>query len=189
MTKVDTVNSVIKFLELALSEEGLAFFLNIKKSFASDDELLFDFLHNYLTIQKGGRAPLENSLYADFAVYFDRFSAIQGERKILEQIARYAKYFLMLRLEYIENENFARSISVINAYEAWDVYPFLLEVMDDWENGRIDEGALLNMLNMVEDLAYKRLQNGEDTDLSSLGMDINKMLFSARLYDEQRSAG
>lgn len=107
----------------------------------------------------------------------------------MEQIARYAKYFLMLRLEYIENENFARSISVINAYEAWDVYPFLLEVMDDWENGRIDEGALLNMLNMVEDLAYKRLQNGEDTDLSSLGMDINKMLFSARLYDEKRSAG
>ena len=78
MTKVDTVNSVIKFLELALSEEGLAFFLNIKKSFASDDELLFDFLHNYLTIQKGGRAPLENTLYADFTVYFDRFSAIQG---------------------------------------------------------------------------------------------------------------
>ena len=107
----------------------------------------------------------------------------------MEKIDKYAKYFLMLRLEYIENENFARSISVINAYEAWDVYPFLLEVMDDWENGRIDEGALLNMLNMVEDLAYKRLQNGEDTDLSSLGMDINKLLFSARLYDEQRSAG
>ena len=61
--------------------------------------------------------------------------------------------------------------------------------MDDWENGRIDEGALLNMLNMVEDLASKRVQSGEDTDLSSLGMDINKMLFSARLYDEKRSVG
>ena len=108
------------------------------------------------------------------------------EEKVLEQIARYAKYYLMLKLEYIDNQDFARSISVINAYEAWDAYPFLLEVMDDHENNRIDTNALLNMLNMVEDLAFKRLQTGENNNLSALGMDINKMLY---ISGNNRNAG
>ncbi len=188
MTKIETLNSISKFLELALSEQGLEFYLNIKKSFAADEEMFFDFLYDYLTIQKGGKAPQADSLYADFTVYFDRFSDIQGERKILEQIARYAKYYLMLRLEYIDNKDFARSISVINAYGAWDVYPFLLEVMDDWENKRIDSSALLEMLNMIEDLAYRRLQGEEDIDLTSIGLDINKMLYGTSDYTSQRSA-
>ena len=150
--------------------------------------MFFDFLYDYLTIQKGGKAPQADSLYADFTVYFDRFSDIQGERKILEQIARYAKFYLMLRLEYIDNKYFARSISVINAYWAWDVYPFLLEVMDDWENKRIDSSALLEMLNMIEDVAYRRLQGEEDIDLTSIGLDINKMLYGTSDYTSQRSA-
>lgn len=186
MTKLDTLNSILKFLELALSEEGLEFFLKIKKSFNFDEEMFFDFLFDYLTIQKGGKQPLDGELYVDFTLYFDRFVKVQGEKKILEQIAKYAKYYLMLRLEYIEDADFARSISVINAYEAWDVYPFLLEVMDDWENKRIDNSALLDMLNMVEDLAYRRLQGEEDIDFTSLGLDINKMLYNT---DANRSVG
>ena len=180
MTKKETIQSVIKFLELALSDDAIAFFFQIKKSF-SDDELFYDFLHHYLTIQKDGLPPLEGRLYADFCTYFSHMLEIQSEEKVLEQVARYAKYYLMLKLEYIEDKDFARSISVINAYEAWDAYPFLLEVMDDYENKRIDSTALLNMLNMVEDLAFKRLQTGEDNSLSTLGMDINKMLYSSNL--------
>lgn len=179
MTKSETIQSIMKFLELALSDGALSFFYDIKKSFNDDNELFFDFLYHYLTIQKDGNAPLEDRLYADFCTYFSNMLEIQSEEKALEQIARYAKYYLMLRLEYIEDEDFARSISVINAYEAWDAYPFLMEVMDDYENKRIDSVALLNMLNMVEDLAYKRLQTGENNNLSSLGMEINKMLYSS----------
>ena len=180
MTKKETIQSVIKFLELALSENSLMFFYDIKKSF-NDDELFFDFLYHFLTIQKDGVTPPKDRLYADFCTYFSRMLEMQSEKKVLEQIARYAKYYLMLKLEYIEDKDFARSISVINAYEAWDAYPFLLEVMDDYENKRIDSTALLNMLNMVEDLAFKRLQTGEDNSLSTLGMDINKMLYSSNL--------
>lgn len=179
MTKIETLNSITKFLELALSQDGLEFYLKIKKSFATDEEMFYDFLYDYLTIQKGGKTPDGSSIYADFTVYYDRFSNIQGERKILEQIAKYAKYYLMLRLEYIDNKEFARCISVINAYGAWDVYPFLLEVMDDWENNRIDSGALLEMLNVIEDLAYRRLQGEENIDLTSIGLDINRMLYNA----------
>ena len=178
MTKSETIQSIMKFLGLALSENAFAFFCNIKKSFNADDDLFFDFIYHYLTIQKDGTAPLENKIYADFCNYFSKMLEIQSEERILEQIARYAKYYLMLRLEYIEDIDLARSISVINAYEAWDAYPFLLEVMDDYENKRIDISALLNMLHMVEDLAFKRLQTGEENCLSGLGMEINKMLYT-----------
>lgn len=186
MTKKETIQSIIKFLELALSENAFMFFYDIKKSFSGDDELFFDFLYHYLTIQKDGTAPLEGRLYADFCTYFSHMLEIQSEDKVLEQIARYAKYYLMLRLEYIEDIDFARSISVINAYEAWDAYPFLLEVMDDYENNRIDMNGLLDMLHMVEDLAFKRLQTGEQNCLSGLGLEINKMLYGT---NESRHAG
>ncbi len=179
MKKSETIQSIIKFLELALSDDGLSFFYNIKKSFNSDDDLFFDFLFHFLTIQNDGVTPVENSLYAQFCKYFSHMLEIQSEQKILAQMACYAKYYLMLKLEYIEDKDFARSISVINAYEAWDAYPFLLEVMDDYENKRIDSHALLNMLNMVEDLAFKRLQTGKSNNLSSLGMQINQMLYNS----------
>ena len=92
----------------------------------------------------------------------------------------------MLRLEYIDDDDFAKSISVINSYEVWDVYPFLLELVDDFENQRIDKNALINMLEMVEDLAYKKINGEIDTDLASLGVDINKMLFDT---NTMRNAG
>ncbi len=186
MTRSETIKSIIKFLELALSENGFLFFYEIKKSFNGDEDLFFDFLFHFLTIQKDGKIPFEERLYADFCTYFSRMLEMCCEEKVLEQIARYAKYYLMLKLEYIDNQDFARSISVINAYEAWDAYPFLLEVMDDYENNRIDSNALLNMLNMVEDLAFKRLQTGENNNLSALGMDINKMLY---ISGNNRNAG
>ena len=186
MNAKDTIQSVTKFIELSLSENALSFFYNIKNSFGGDDELFCDFLYSYLTIQKGGIVPYEDKIYDDFCIYFSRFLEIQGEDKILEQFARYAKYYLMLRLEYIEDEDFAKSISVINSYEIWDVYPFLLELVDDFENQRIDKDALINMLNIVEELAYKKFTGQDDIDLASLGVYINKMLFGA---DAMRDVG
>lgn len=177
MTRIETTLAIMKFLELNLSQEGLTFFLNVKKSFGADEELFYDFVTAYLTIQKGGIMPLEDKVYTDFVIYFTQFSQIQGEKKLLEQFARYAKYFLMLKLEYVDNDDFQRSISVINSYEAADVYPFLMEVLDDFENDRIDNSALIGMLNMVEELVFKRHQSGDNTSLSSLGIDINKMLY------------
>lgn len=179
------IDYITKYLELSLSENALLFFYDIKKSFGSEDELFCDFIVHYLTIQKGGVAPKQDSIYADFCRYFSQFSEIQGEEKILEQIARYAKYYLMLRLEYIDDIDLAKCISIINSYEIWDVYPFMLELMDDYEHQRIDKNSLLEMMHMVEELAYKKLQ-GEDVDLGSLGIDINRMLYNS--YDV-RNAG
>lgn len=176
MNTNEIVESVTKFLELSLSEKALLFFYDIKKSFG-DDELFCDFLFHYLTIQKGGITPRYGHIYADFCKYFSKFSDIQGEDKILEQIARYAKYYLTLRLEYIDDIDIAKSISIINSYEVWEVYPFMLELMDDFECERIDKASLLEMLHMVENLAYRKLQGDESVDLSALGVDINKMLY------------
>lgn len=178
MNTKETIQSVTKFLELSLSEKALTFFYDIKKSFGDDDDLMCEFLYHFLTIQKGGIAPELTRIYTDFCVYFSKFADIQGEDKILEQIARYAKYYLILRLEYIDDIDIAKCISIINSYEVWEVYPFMLELTDDYENGRIDKSSLLEMLHMVEDLAYRKLQGDESIDLSALGIDINKMLYN-----------
>ena len=186
MQNMEMIN---KFLELTLSQEGLAFYLEIKKSFDYDDELILDFIKNYLIIRNNGNVPDKNTIYSEFVVYFTKFLQIQGENKILEQFAKYASYYLMLKMEYVENQDFARSISVINAYEAYDAYPFLMEVLDDYKNNRIDDNALINMLNMVEELVFKRHQTGEDVQLNTLGVQINKMLFDATKTQAKRRVG
>ena len=63
----------------------------------------------------------------------------------------------------------------------------MLELTDDYENGRIDKSSLLEMLHMVEDLAYRKLQGDESIDLSALGIDINKMLYNTN--DVMRNVG
>ncbi len=179
MRRVDIVDLIEKFLNLSLSEAGLKKYYEIKKTFDNDIDMFFEFIAQYLSIQKGGITLKDSEVYQEFSIYMVRYTDVQGEDRLLDQIARYAKYFIMLRLEYVQDKSFARSISVINAYEAWSVYPFLMEVLDDFENSRITNDGLLSLLAMVEELLLERALDCDTSDLSSISLDINKMLLDS----------
>lgn len=176
----EELQKIFSFLNLELSEEGYDFFANIKRSFNGSLDLFEEFIGHYLTIQKNGEISTE--LYEDFVVFFDDMLEIQGEMSLLEQFARYAKYFLVLNYEYTESPEIGEIISLINKQNLRCAYPFLMELLDDYENSRIGEDAFISLSEHI----YEMAQRLNETDIARFSLMVNQMLASP---EEQRKAG
>jgi hypothetical protein len=84
----------------------------------------------------------------------------------------------MLTYECVKDDNLKHWVSIINKYDGKIAYPFLMEVLDDFEHGRIEIKDLNDMALMVVNL----LKNSNHSDsmlryeFSQLGMRVNEML-------------
>lgn len=178
MSDVGDLDKIFTFLELELTSEGLEFFLNIKKCYDGNMELFEDFIFDYLSMQSTDTISADDNLYDKFFLYYKNMMTLQSESEFLEQFARYAKYYLMLNFEYVKDENLKHWVSIINKYEGKIAYPFLMEVLDDFEHGRIEMKDLNDMALMVVNLLKN--SNREDSmiryEFSQLGMRVNEML-------------
>ncbi|MBR1977003.1 hypothetical protein IKA15_01845 [bacterium] len=174
------MEKIFSFLELELSSDGLRFFFNIKKCYERDLTLFRDFIIDYLNLQTDNVISTNDDLYKCFVKYYSQISLFQDEDEFLEQFARYAKYYIMLSYEYIKNDDFKHWISIINAYRGKVAYPFLMELLDDFENGRITKEDLNQMALMVVNLLRNsKLEESElRKEFAHLGLRVNKMLSS-----------
>ncbi len=180
MSGVSELKKIFSFLELELSSDGLEFFFNIKKCYERDLNLFRDFIIDYLNLQTDNVISPDDDLYKTFVKYYSQISLYQNEDEFLEQFARYAKYYIMLSYEYIKNDDFKHWISIINAYRGKVAYPFLMELLDDFENGRITKEDLNQMALMVVNLLRNsKLEESElRKEFAHLGLRVNKMLSS-----------
>ena len=169
---------IFNFLDLELSSDGLRFFLSVKKCFDNDLGLFREFIIDYLTMQKSTLVDDMDDIYTAFVNNYLDMREIQGEDSLLEQFARYAKYFLMLHFEYIKNEDFKHWISIINSYNGNVAYPFLMELLDDFEHGRIGQTELNQMALLVVNLLRNTNLEGVELrkEFATLGYNVNKML-------------
>lgn len=180
MSGFGDLEKIFNFLSLELTVDGLKFFLNIKKCYENNMELFQSFIIDYLTLQNSDYNGDSEDIYADFVGYFTSMREIQSENSLLEQFARYAKYYLMLNFEYIKNEDFKHWISIINSLKGHVAYPFLMELLDDFEYGRIDQSGLNEMALMVVNVLKNTELEGVELkrEFSTLGLNVNKMLSS-----------
>lgn len=187
MSGVRELEKIFSFLELELSSDGLEFFLNIKKCYERDLALFKDFIIDFLNLQTNNVITPEDDLYKTFVNHYSQISAYQSEDEFLEQFARYAKYYIMLSYEYIKNDDLKHWISIINAYRGKVAYPFLMELLDDFENGRITREDLNQMALMVVNLLRNsKLEESElRKEFAQLGLRVNKMLSSKDIEDEE----
>ena len=178
MSGVNDLEKIFTFLELELTSDGLQFFLNIKKCYEGNTKLFGDFIFDYLSMQSADSISADDNLSEKFILYYKNMMELQSENEFLEQFARYAKYYLMLTYECVKDDNLKHWISIINKYDGKIAYPFLMEVLDDFEHGRIEIKDLNDMALMVVNL----LKNSNRTDsmlryeFSQLGMRVNEML-------------
>jgi len=173
MSNYAELEKIFDFLNLELTEEGYAFFVNIKRSFSGNLTVFEAFIRSYLIIQKNGELP--EDLHFDFVNYFHEMLELQGEESLLEQFAKYAKYYLMLHFEYIESSEIKEVISEINRNDLKIAYPFLMELMDDLENSRIDENAFVSLaLNILE-----MAENADEAEFARFGLMVNQMLYNS----------
>lgn len=121
----------------------------------SGDDAVFDrFVRDYLTIRLG-HIPNIKQVYAEFKAYVLRHSVVEMPG-IVEDIARYARYFAKLALLDEPDTGIRAALEDISTLKVEVAYPFLLQMYATYDEGRLSRDGLLAILRMVETYVFRR---------------------------------
>ena len=174
------MEKLFKFFEFNLELEQMHILLKIKRNFNNDLNLMCCFLKDYLSIQNSGVITQDENLYNDFVLFYEKYSTIQNASMIFSQLYDYSNHYLTIIFEETSDDELATALSTINACFALDCYPFLMELIDDYNNKRLDSNSFYMMLQSLVDIVLKRFENptNYNINLATLGKDINNYILS-----------
>lgn len=155
--------------------------------------LLENFVRDFLTIQNDGKIPEKDHLYTNFKSYFAKISVFQDTKSAIKNLCKYAYYYLKIINMDFGQLQIKEQLQILNQNNGTDAYPYLMEVMDDYENGHIDLEIFVNILMMINSFIVQREQNqlsGIMVDFATLSKEINKMLvlkdYVPQIIDENK---
>ena len=189
MDKLSNLSRIRKFVYGELTAAGLMgvyseLWMAMEDSFIEASEKLHKglfepFLTDYLTIQNNGVIPKKEELFMSFLNFYREASRFQNKTVILKNIYRYSVYYLKIVFSDLSDEDIRIRVKKINAYNAVDAYPFLMEVFEDYEFAHINKSMLLEILDTVIGFIEERnSKKPSQIALSFAGLsnEINKML-------------
>lgn len=188
------VNLITDFIETNFPDSAKLWSDAVKRyKRAKKSELLDDFIRDFLIVQNEDQYMNQNALYNKFKSYFRKISKYLKHEAIIENLCTYSKYYLKILKSDFKDEEIQRQISVLNDNNGQDAYPYLMEVMDDLENGHINREIFLDILMMINSFIVKRSEDpqlGLAVDFTSLSKELNKMLvikdYVPKIFDEHK---
>lgn len=163
------MEKLYKFLEFTLDFSEIRVMYNIKHKFNNDLNLFASFIKDFLTIKNNGVISSDDALYDDFVIWLE--NGCENKEKCIKEISEYAKYYLMIVFEDIEDENVLSAISTINACFAIDCYPNLMSAFNKYYNHRMDRNIFYKMLELITDVVLKRYEEFEGSVLSFIDLE------------------
>jgi len=171
-------NYVLMGLERQKQEEIYKnFWYPMEESFGhSEGTEYFDrFMRDYLTI-KTGQIPNIGDVYSSFKEYF---ASENKSLDVVSDIHYFSKFFTKLAFEKEQDSQLNQVIKDINTLRVDVAYPFLLEVLVDFDNEKISKNELLEIFLMVESYVFRRAicdipTNSLNKTFANLASEINK---------------
>ena len=173
-------NYVLMDLEPA-EQESLYndFWFPMEQSFDQKDYLKqFDrFMRDYLTL-KTGRIPNTDEVYAEFKMYVPE-KKLATVRSAVEDVYKFSSYFVKIALEKDEDGEILSAIRDLNELKVEVSYPFLLELYNDYKDGKLTKDNLVKIMRLVESYVFRRSICGLPTNslnktFATLGKEIDK---------------
>lgn len=135
------------------------------------------FMRDYLTVRTG-RIPNLGDVYSEFKLYVRG----KGERTmhaVIADVYDYSKRYVRIAFSKAEDPEINQILTDINTLKVDVAYPFLLELYDDYEQGRLTREGFLEALKLVESYVFRRAICGIPTNslnktFANLGKEINK---------------
>lgn len=136
------------------------------------------FIKDFLTIQRNGIIPKSNELYMSFKRYYKRLVPNMGIENFLKHIEKFARYYIKILQADFKNEEVKSLITTINEHGMQETYPYLLEVLDDIENGRLTDETFIQLLNtVISFIKEQRTGNFSSTiNFANLSHEINQRI-------------
>jgi uncharacterized protein with ParB-like and HNH nuclease domain/predicted transport protein len=135
------------------------------------------FMRDYLTVRTG-RIPNLGDVYSEFKLY-ERGKGDRTMHTVIADVYDYSKRYVRIAFSKAEDPEINFILTDINTLKVDVAYPFLLELYDDYEQGRLTRDEFLEALKLVESYVFRRAICGIPTNslnktFANLGKEIKK---------------
>jgi uncharacterized protein with ParB-like and HNH nuclease domain len=138
-----------------------------------------DFLKDYLTY-KERLFIKQNKIYRAFKKYSYSNPNISIE-ELLSELFKFSIYYKNIVNGIVQETSVKKILDRLNNLDMTVLYPFLLEIWDDWNNNLINEKQVCEILNILEIFIFRRAicdvpTNALNKIFMVLGKDIKKVI-------------
>lgn len=114
------------------------------------------FMRHYLTF-KTGDIPNVKKVYEAFKFYASRQEAkSNGVETILADLHKFAKYYCAMAIGQESDPRLAMAFRDLRELKVDVAYPLLLELYDDYSNGRLSREDLVQAVRLIESYVFRR---------------------------------
>jgi uncharacterized protein with ParB-like and HNH nuclease domain len=114
------------------------------------------FMRHYLTVRTGN-IPRLGDVYEAYKAYARQVQSKGGTiEDLVKEVRSYARYYCVIALGHETAPRLADAFRDIRELKVDVAYPFLLEVFDDFENGRLSDTEFHDLLRLVEAYVFRR---------------------------------
>jgi len=134
------------------------------------------FIRHYLTM-KERIIPNKNKVYLYFKNYVQK--NISNNEDLLKDLLKYSNLYKRIINAKIDGGKIDASLAKINRLESNVTYPFVLEILEDFENDIISQNDLVSILEIIVSFVFRRLicevpTNALNKIFMVLGREIKK---------------
>jgi uncharacterized protein with ParB-like and HNH nuclease domain len=140
---------------------------------SSNESRVSDFIRDYLTLENK-KIPNKKKVYAEFKAKYPLRSA--DLRAALYKMKRFVKYYnKLINPDSEPDPDIGEEIKSINLLENIVVYPFLLQIYDDYTSKIIDKSIFIEILKLIQSFILRRFIIGLPTNaLNKIFMNLYK---------------
>ena len=120
------------------------------------------FIRDYLTL-KTRRIPNIRSVYEHFKNEVDNKEQPEALEAIIAEISRYSRYYVRIALLQEDDPEFLACFEDIHALNVETVFPFLLEIYEDYMQDQLEKAEVIEILRLIESYIFRRAICGIET--------------------------
>ena len=136
----------------------------MEQSFGAEYAKRFDlFIRDYLTL-KTRQIPNKGQVYESFKRYVADKKQPEALEAIIKEIVRYSKHYVRIALLQEADRELHNCLEDIHALSVEVVFPFLLDVYEDYTQGRIEKTEVIGILRLIESYVFRRAICGIPTN-------------------------
>jgi len=130
------------------------------------------FLKDFLSIQNTKLKLNDAEIFPFFIAYYEDMVKNKSPELVLKNISEFSgRYLKMVKVDF-EYFDIKKKFTLINDIGGQVAYPYLMEVLADYDNNRINT----DMLNLILKTVYDYLYRGNEFDFTKLSELINQRL-------------
>lgn len=173
MTQVKLISDYIN----QISKEASEIWNCAIKKYEADGlgSILKYYLRDFLIIENNG--SFSDDLYKSFSIYCKKMLNYIEITQITEKMKKYSEYYLKILKSDFEDSEIQSQFVMLNENNGQDAYPYLMKIIDDFENNQISKKVFLELMNVINEFFASRIKNSDlKTEFSSICPELNGLI-------------